>query len=277
MERLTEFIKMFWSGFSMPKFSFLDFIEILIIAWLIYYVAKWIKNTRAWVIVKGLLVIALFWILAEVLHFDVILWILEKTIGVGITAIIILFQPELRKALENLGQRKIVPFAFLGDPRSGRDQFNEKTVDELIKGCFDLAKTRTGALIVIEQEVPLTEYEETGIEVDGVVSAALLINIFEKNTPLHDGAVTVRGNRVTAATCYLPLSDNMKLSKDLGTRHRAAVGVSEVTDAFVIIVSEETGKVSVARNGALVYNVDGDYLRTKLSELIIKKKKGGKA
>ena len=211
------------------------------------------------------------------LHFDVILWILEKTIGVGITAIIILFQPELRKALENLGQRKIVPFAFLGDPRSGRDQFNEKTVDELIKGCFDLAKTRTGALIVIEQEVPLTEYEETGIEVDGVVSAALLINIFEKNTPLHDGAVTVRGNRVTAATCYLPLSDNMKLSKDLGTRHRAAVGVSEVTDAFVIIVSEETGKVSVARNGALVYNVDGDYLRTKLSELIIKKKKGGKA
>jgi diadenylate cyclase len=277
MEQLINLIKNSLSGFAMPKLQILDFVEILIIAWLVYYVAKWVKNTRAWVIVKGLLVIGAFAIIATILHFDVIMWILQNTIGVGITAIIIIFQPELRRALENLGQRRFVSLGLFSDSKGAREEFNENTVEELVKGCFDLAKTKTGALIVIEQDVSLSEYEETGIRLDAVVSAALLVNIFEKNTPLHDGAVTMKGNRVTAATCYLPLSDNMKLSKELGTRHRAGVGVSEATDAFVIIVSEESGKVSVARSGALVYNVDGDYLRSKLSELIIKKKKGGKA
>ncbi len=260
------------SIFSFPKIRFLDIVEILIISCIIYYVAKWIKNTRAWVIVKGIIVIMVFWGIAYLLDFEVILCLITNTIGVGITAIIILFQPELRKALENLGQKSVMSLPFLAsDTRTRREEFSAETVEALVKGAYELAKTKTGALIVIECETPLNEYVETGIGLDAVVTPQLLVNIFEHNTPLHDGAVVVRGNRVTAATCYLPLSDNMKLSKDLGTRHRAAVGVSEVTDSLTIIVSEETGKVSIAQKGSLVYNVDGEFLRTKLTELITKK------
>ncbi len=271
MSDLTAILQNITKLFSFPKMKFLDFVEVLIIAWLLYYIARWIKNTRAWVIVKGVFVVLIFWAIASILNFDVIIWAMTNAIGVGITALIILFQPELRKALENLGQKSVVSLGLFSDVREVRSGYNEDTVEELVKGSFELAKTKTGALIVIEQEVPLKEYEDTGIRIDAIVTAALLINIFEHNTPLHDGAVLVRGNRITAATCYLPLSENMKLSKDLGTRHRAGVGVSEVTDSLTIIVSEETGKVSIARNGSLVYNVDGDFLRTKLTELIPKK------
>ena len=276
MSDLTAILQNITKLFSFPKMKFLDFVEVLIIAWLLYYIARWIKNTRAWVIVKGVFVVLIFWAIASILNFDVIIWAMTNAIGVGITALIILFQPELRKALENLGQKSVVSLGLFSDVREVRSGYNEETVEELVKGSFELAKTKTGALIVIEQEVPLKEYEDTGIRVDAIVTAALLINIFEHNTPLHDGAVLVRGNRITAATCYLPLSENMKLSKDLGTRHRAGVGVSEVTDSLTIIVSEETGKVSIARNGSLVYNVDGDFLRTKLTELIPKKTESDK-
>ena len=276
MSDLTAILQNITKLFSFPKMKFLDFVEVLIIAWLLYYIARWIKNTRAWVIVKGVFVVLIFWAIASILNFDVIIWAMTNAIGVGITALIILFQPELRKALENLGQKSVVSLGLFSDVREVRSGYNEDTVEELVKGSFELAKTKTGALIVIEQEVPLKEYEDTGIRVDAIVTAALLINIFEHNTPLHDGAVLVRGNRITAATCYLPLSENMKLSKDLGTRHRAGVGVSEVTDSLTIIVSEETGKVSIARNGSLVYNVDGDFLRTKLTELIPKKTESDK-
>lgn len=271
MSDLTAILQNITKLLSFPKMKFLDFVEVFIIAWLIYYIARWIKNTRAWVIVKGIIVILIFWAIASILNFDVIIWALTNAIGVGITALIILFQPELRKALENLGQKSVVSLGLFSDVKEVREGFCSDTVEELVKGAFELAKTKTGALIVIEQEVPLKEYEETGIRLDAVVTSALLINIFEHNTPLHDGAVIVRGNRITAATCYLPLSDNMKLSKDLGTRHRAGVGVSEMTDSLTIIVSEETGKVSIAKNGSLVYNVDGEFLRTKLTELIPKK------
>ncbi len=276
MSDLTAILKNITKLLSFPKMKFLDFVEVFIIAWLIYYIARWIKNTRAWVIVKGIIVILIFWAIASILNFDVIIWALTNAIGVGITALIILFQPELRKALENLGQKSVVSLGIFSDVKEVRSEFCAATVEELVKGAFELAKTKTGALIVIEQEVPLKEYEETGITLDAVVSSALLINIFEHNTPLHDGAVVVRGNRITAATCYLPLSDNMKLSKDLGTRHRAGVGVSEVTDSLTIIVSEETGKVSIAKNGSLVYNVDGEFLRTKLMELIPKRSENEK-
>ncbi len=277
MSDLTIILENIKSIFSFPKIRILDVVEILIISCIIYYISKWIKNTRAWVIVKGIIVILVFWGIAYLLDFEVIICLITNTIGVGITAIIILFQPELRKALENLGQKSVVSFGFLAsDTKGAREEFSDKTVDELVKGAFELAKTKTGALIVIEQETPLKEYEDTGIRLDAVVTSQLLVNIFEHNTPLHDGAIIVCGNRVTAATCYLPLSDNMKLSKDLGTRHRAAVGVSEVTDSLTIIVSEETGKVSLAQKGSLVYNVDGEFLRTKLTELIKKKDEHGK-
>lgn len=252
---------------SLPKMRLMDFVEILLIAFLIYNVIKWIKTTRAWVLVKGLAVLIIFWAIASLLHFDVILWIFMNTIGVGITALIILFQPELRKVLEQLGQRKLVPINVFNDGRDKNEKFSEITLNELLRGTFELAKAKTGALIVIEQEVSLNEYAQTGITIDGILTSQLLINIFEHNTPLHDGAVLVRGNRVISATCYLPLSDNMRLSKDLGTRHRAGVGISEATDSFTIIVSEETGKVSIARGGSLIYNVDVDFLRSKLLEI----------
>ncbi len=267
MSDLTAIIENITKLLSFPRMKFLDFVEIFIIAWLIYYIARWIKNTRAWVIVKGLIVILVFWGIASILNFDVIIWALTNAIGVGITALIILFQPELRKALENLGQKSVVSFGLFSDVKEVRNEYDEKTVEELVKGSFELAKTKTGALIVIEQGVPLKEYEETGIAIDAVVTSALLINIFEHNTPLHDGAVILRGDRITWATCYLPLSDNMQLSKDLGTRHRAGVGVSEVTDSVTLIVSEETGRVSIAKNGTLTRNVEQDVLRKELAKL----------
>lgn len=253
---------------SLPKMRIMDFVEIILIAVLFYYVIKWIKTTRAWVIVKGLIVLLLVWILATVLKFDVILWLFTNTIGVGITAVLILFQPELRRVLETLGQRKILSLdLFMESKDKKNERFSQDTLNELVRGTFELAKTKTGALIVLEQDVSLDEFAQTGIAIDGIVTSQLLINIFEHNTPLHDGAVIVRGDRVCSATCYLPLSGNMRLSKDLGTRHRAGVGISEVSDSFTIIVSEETGKVSIARGGNLIFNVDGDFLAAKLLEL----------
>lgn len=262
---------------SLPKMKPMDFVEIILIAALFYYVIKWIKTTRAWVIVKGLIVLLLVWILATVLRFDVILWLFTNTIGVGITAVLILFQPELRRVLETLGQRKILSLDFMENKDKKNEKFSQDTLNELVRGTFELAKTKTGALIVLEQDISLAEYSQTGIAIDGLVTSQLLINIFEHNTPLHDGAVIVRGDRVVSATCYLPLSGNMRLSKDLGTRHRAGVGISEVSDSFTIIVSEETGKVSIAKGGNLIFNVDGDFLRAKLLELQKGKEQEAKA
>lgn len=267
MDKIKMILDQIITWMRLPKMDTMDFVEIVIIAVLIYSVIKWIKTTRAWVLVKGLVVLLVFWFIATILNFDVILWIFMNTIGVGITALIILFQPELRKVLEQLGQRKIVSLNVFSDAKDKTEKFSDKTINELVKATFELAKVKTGALIVIEQDVSLDEYCQTGITVDGVVTSQLLINIFEKNTPLHDGAVIVRGNRVISATCYLPLSYNMRLSKDLGTRHRAGVGISEETDSFTIIVSEQTGRVSIARGGSLIYNVDGDFLRSKLLEI----------
>ncbi|MGN0505571.1 MAG: diadenylate cyclase CdaA [Lachnospiraceae bacterium] len=267
MDNIRLVLEKIMTWMRLPEMKPMDFVEILLIAALFYAVIKWIKTTRAWVIVKGLAVLLGFWAIATILNFDVILWIFMNTIGVGITAVIILFQPELRKVLEQLGQRKIVSLNVFGDNKDKNEKFSEGTLNELVRGTFELAKTKTGALIVLEQEVPLDEYSGTGIPIDGILTSQLLINIFEHNTPLHDGAVIVRGNRIVSATCYLPLSDNMRLSKDLGTRHRAGVGISEATDSFTIIVSEETGKVSIARGGSLIYNVDVDFLRSKLSEI----------
>ncbi len=251
-----------------PSMDVIDVLEIIIIAFMVYHVIKWVRSTRAWMPVKGLMILLVFWAIASILKMDVILWIFYSTIGVGITAIIIVFQPEIRRALEQLGQQSFTSSFRLFSEKSERDErFSEKTIEELVKGTFLLARHKTGALIVLEQEVTLSEYEETGIAIDGIVTNQLLINIFEHNTPLHDGAVIVRGNRIVAATCYLPVSKNMKLSKELGTRHRAGVGISEVTDSFTIIVSEQTGKVSVTRNGTLISNIDADYLRMKLQEI----------
>ena len=268
MDNIINLLNKLANWLSLPKMRAMDFVEIILIAVVFYYVIKWIQTTRAWVIVKGLIVLLLVWILATVLRFDVILWLFTNTIGVGITAVLILLQPELRRVLETLGQRKILSLDLFMESKDKKNvKFSEDTLNELVRGTFELAKTKTGALIVLEQDISLEEYAQTGIMVDGLITSQLLINIFEHNTPLHDGAVIVRGDRVVSATCYLPLSGNMRLSKDLGTRHRAGVGISEVSDSFTIIVSEETGKVSIAKGGNLIFNVDGDFLRTKLLEL----------
>lgn len=253
------------TGWYIPEISLTDIVEIAIIAILVYYVMVWIKDTRAWMLLKGISVLGAFTLIVVLFDLKTIWWI-EKTIfSVGIIALVVIFQPELRRVLEQLGQQrffsKILPF---DDNKDKEERFSDKTVNELIKASAELAKARTGALIVIEQNIVLSEYERTGIAIDGIVTSQLLINIFEHNTPLHDGAVIIRGDRVVSATCYLPLSDNLKISKELGTRHRAGVGISEVSDSLTIIVSEETGKVSLAIGGELLRNVDSDSLRNKL-------------
>lgn len=214
---------------------------------------------------KGLMVILVFVMVAAVFQMTTILWLAEKTLNVGVIALVIIFQPELRRALEQLGRKSFLKGVTVLD--FGKDQVenvSEKTINELVRACFEMGKVKTGALIVVEQDIVLTEYERTGIELDSLLTSQLLINIFEKNTPLHDGAIIVRGDRVVAATCYLPLSDSMAISKELGTRHRAAIGISEVSDSLTIIVSEETGAVSVAKTGQIFRDLDQDGLREHL-------------
>ncbi|MEG1992809.1 MAG: diadenylate cyclase CdaA [Acetivibrio sp.] len=262
MEAIKIFLSKYFTLLTLPTIGLTDILEILIIAFAIYHIIIWVQKTRAWMLVKGVIVLLIFSMIALLLDMKAILWIFRNTIGVGITAIIIIFQPELRKALEQLGRRNyfssIIPF---DDQKDKYERYSERTINEIVKAVFEMAKTKTGALIVVEREVPLNEFERTGIVLDSVISSQLLINIFEHNTPLHDGAVIVRGNRIVSATCYLPLSDNMELSKELGTRHRAGVGVSEVSDGITVIVSEETGKVSIAAEGEIIRGVDGDFLK----------------
>ncbi|MFT4144013.1 MAG: diadenylate cyclase CdaA [Mobilitalea sp.] len=265
MEAIRSFIRDYLVWLSIPKIYPSDIIEICTLAFLIYHLVKWVKNTRAWPLLKGLVVIMGFWLAAVIFDLNVLLWIIKNTINVGIIAIVIIFQPEFRKALEQLGQKNIVKSIITFDESKDKsEKFSDHTLNEIVRATFELARSKTGALIVLEEDVSLSEYESTGILIDSIVSSELLVNIFEHNTPLHDGAVLLRGNRIVAATCYLPLSDNMQLSKELGTRHRAGVGISEVSDSLTIIVSEETGKVSIAKGGKLIRNIDGDYLRTKL-------------
>ena len=251
----------------LSRISLTNILEIVIISFVVYEILYWVKNTRAWTVLKGLVVICLFALVAAVLHLTTILWILENITGIAVTALLIIFQPELRKALEQLGSQKIISSILSFDDGKVERGFTEKTVNELVRATFEMAKVKTGALMVIERNTSLKEIERTGIEINGLVTSQLLINIFEHNTPLHDGAVVIRGNRVAAATCYLPLSDNMTISKDLGTRHRAAVGASEVTDSLTIVVSEETGRVSVAEGGALTRIADAESLRKILAQV----------
>ena len=266
MDTLISVLSGYLSGFYFPQINLKDVIEIIIITFMIYNVILFIKNTRAWTLFKGIVILLVFTLVAYICQLNTLYWIAKNTIGLGFTAIVIVFQPELRKALEQLGRKNINSIFNIDESRGHSDKMSDRTVNEIAKAAFEMGKVKTGALIVVERDILLTEYERTGIEVDAVVSSQLLINIFEHNTPLHDGAVIIRNNRVVAATCYLPLSDNMMLSKDLGTRHRAGVGVSEVTDSLTIICSEETGSVSVAAGGELERNVTIEQLKQRLGD-----------
>ncbi|MDD6266266.1 MAG: diadenylate cyclase CdaA [Clostridium sp.] len=265
MENIFSSFGDFFKTIYFPQIHVPDIIEIIIIAIVLYQVMGWFKKSRAWTLFKGIAVLALCWLVAAVFDLNTILWIFRNTISVGIIAIIIIFQPELRRALEQLGKQNFIATLFDSSSSEKRERFTAKTMNELIKAAFEMSKNKTGALIVIEQNVALGDYERTGIPIDAVVSSQLLVNIFEHNTPLHDGAVIMRNNRIVAATCYLPLSDSLEINKELGTRHRAGIGISEVSDSMTIIVSEETGDVSVAVGGELFRGLDADNLRKKLS------------
>lgn len=266
---ILEYLKSFSTYSSTMDYG--DFAEIIIIAVLLYYALVWMKTTRAWALLKGLTVICVFLLFAYFLRMNNILWMAQNLLSFAVMALLIVLQPEMRKGLEELGNKNILSSVLPFDTsRRDEETFSEKTIQEITKACVEMGKVKTGALIVIEQEVSLKDYERTGIDVDGIVSSQLLINIFEHNTPLHDGAVIVRGNRITSATCYLPLSDNLDLSKELGTRHRAGVGISEVTDSLTVIVSEETGKISVAYEGKLERSLDGEELKERMQQILNK-------
>lgn len=245
-----------------------DFIDIGIVAIIIYYIITLLRDTRAMQVVKGLLVLFAVVFISRSLHFNALNYILGGAMQIGVFAVIVIFQPEFRNILERMGRfkvGKIIDFAVDTAP----EDVISMTIDSVVKAAADMSLTKTGALIVIEKETKLGEFISTGTMLDANVSSSLLENIFVPNTPLHDGAVIIRGNKIMTAGCVLPLSANNNLSKELGTRHRAALGLSETTDAVVVVVSEETGKISIARNGALTRNLSSESLNKALRKILI--------
>lgn len=261
MDSVIALLKGYALRTALPTIGFTDIIEIIIITFLVYQIIRWFRSSRAWMIVKGIVVLLIFTLIASLFQFDTILWLLSNSLTFGITAAIVIFQPELRRALEELGRKNLVASFLSFDNTESGEEFGEKTINEITKAVTEMSKAKTGALIVIEQAVALGEYERTGIALDAKTSSQLLINIFEHNTPLHDGAIIVRGNRIVSATCYLPLTDSLELGKELGTRHRAAVGISEVSDSYTIVVSEETGGISLAHERRLIRNLTGEDIK----------------
>ncbi len=267
-QQVLDYLKTNITDPHFPRVHVTDIIEILIISFLIFHILRWLKKTRAWSLFKGLLLIVVFIIIANLLNMNTILWIVRNVLNIAAISFVVLLQPELRKALEDLGEKNFVSnFVYDNIKNAEEGLFSDKTINEIVRACVEMGKVKTGALIVIEQNQSLEEYDRTGIEVDATVTSQLLINIFEKNTPLHDGAVIISGNRVRSATCYLPLSDNMNLPKHLGTRHRAGVGISETTDSLTVIVSEETGAISVAYKGKLEMVTDPEVLRERIAQI----------
>ncbi|MCL2575644.1 MAG: diadenylate cyclase CdaA [Defluviitaleaceae bacterium] len=247
--------------FAMPSFGIGSILDIALIAFVVYKLLGWIRQTRAWGVFKGIGTLAMIYLIAYFLGMHTTIWIINQTVTWAVIALMIIFQPELRKVLDKLGKGRRLPFlAFMEEEKPDNSiVMMEQIVDAVVK----MAKVKTGALIVIEQDVPIKELESSGVPLDAMISSQLLVNIFEKNTPLHDGAVLIRENRIKAATCILPLTSE-HLDSSLGTRHRAAVGVSETVDACVLVVSEETGAVSIAKDGKLYRNLTADEVRKML-------------
>ncbi|MBB3131845.1 diadenylate cyclase [Paenibacillus rhizosphaerae] len=242
------------------KESIKDIIDIAIVTYIIYQVILLVRGTRAVQLLKGILVLVIIWALSTWFDLYTLKWLMNQIFNFGILAIFIIFQPELRRALEQLGRGKM-----FGRSSAEDEQLN-KLIGEVIKAVNYLARRKIGALIVFERETGLNEYTESGIPMQSMVSSQLLINIFIPNTPLHDGAVIIQNQQIAAAACYLPLSENPFISKELGTRHRAAIGISEVGDAVSIVVSEETGQISLAINGQVVRDIKEESLISKLYE-----------
>nr|WP_276008605.1 diadenylate cyclase CdaA [Aequitasia blattaphilus] len=263
--------RFFGTDIYFPRIHFTDILEIVILTFLIYQLIRWINNTKAWMLLKGILVLAICVLVATILRMHTILYLVRNSITVMATAVVVVFQPELRRALEKLGEKQFLTSVINLDGSNRESiRFSDATKRDIVDATFAMSNVKTGALIVVEQAIQLTEYETTGIRVDAAVSKQLLLNIFEHNTPLHDGAVIMRGDRIISATSYLPLTDSSNISKELGTRHRAALGLSEVSDALIVVVSEETGFVSVAQSGKLDRNITRNELEEWLTQIQIK-------
>ncbi len=243
--------------------NILHIIDIAVVAFAFYKVFMLIRETRAEQLIKGIILLLVAAKLSQLLQLYTVYWILQNTMTVGVIALLIVFQPELRRALEYIGRSRFFTKSFI---ELEKEKTNE-TVEEIVEAVASLARQKIGALIVIEKTTGLNEVVETGYRIEGLVSSGLLINIFIPNTPLHDGAVIIKEDIIKAAGCFLPLTDNMNLSKDLGTRHRAALGISERSDSVAIVVSEETGAISAADNGSLSRYLDIKTLRTILTNI----------
>lgn len=242
-----------------------DIIDILIVATVFFKLFKLVRETRAEQLVKGILAIFIIEKISgeDWLQLYTINWILKNTMTVGVIAILIVFQPELRRGLEYIGRSRFFTKSFL----EIKGESLSKTVDEIVEACASLSRQKIGALIVLERQTGLNEVADTGTKINGMVSSNLLINIFIPNTPLHDGAVIIKDDMIKAAACFLPLTDNMNVSKELGTRHRAALGISERSDSLSIIVSEETGSISIAENGTIARHLDSKTLKQILTDM----------
>lgn len=241
--------------------GFLDVLDILIVAFILYRIYLMVKDTRAITLLKGVVVLLIVTVLVTWFNFHATSWLLQKIVTLLFIALPIIFQPELRRALEHIGKGRFLKTT------ANLNYDTRSVVDELVKASKNMSSTKTGALIVIERDMRLNDISSTGVPIDGLVTAEFLINIFVKNTPLHDGAVVIRENRVIAAGCLLPLTESRDLSTELGTRHRSAIGLSEQCDALIIIVSEETGTISVAEEGHIMRHLDADTLRAVLLPL----------
>lgn len=240
-------------------------IEIIIFAIVSYYIILWIKRTKAWNLLKGAAVLLLTYLLAKLIGLNNIAFLFEKLVSSLVLAVIIILQPEIRSVLEKIGTRSIIK-GILPISKSGNEAgLTDEAVEEIVRAMISLGRNHTGALVVIERTILLNDYIDTGILLDANITSELLEQIFEHNTPLHDGAVIIRNGRIVSATCYLPLSKNTDISKELGTRHRAGLGISEVSDAIVLIASEETGALSIAVDGVLQRYVMPEKIREALS------------
>ncbi len=262
-EELLTFLRI---QFTMIRIS--DIIDILLLAVLFYYGYRFISERRAGKLSLGILIIALVMAVSELVHFNAIHYLLGNIFQVGIIALIILFQPELRGALEKMGEEPLRGFKGIGEQRSLANR--TEMVEALCEAVSDMSRTKTGALIVMERSTKLGDIIRSGVEVDAKVSAYLIRNIFYNKAPLHDGAMIIRNGRICAASCFLPLTERV-INQDLGTRHRAALGMSEISDALIIVVSEETGTISIAFDGELKRNQNYQTLKQTLTELCIRK------
>ena len=244
-------------------------LDLAIVIFLLYCFFKMVKGSRAWQLIKGIALLIIATWVSGLLNLKILNWILTGIMNLGVIAIIVIFQPELRRALEQLGTNKLTKFFGIDKDVSTK---TKEDIYKVVIAATELAKTKTGALIVFERDIKIQDVAATGIPMNADVSPQLLVNIFEPKTPLHDGAVVIAGNKIVSAACVLPLADDKDIAKELGTRHRAAIGISKESDSIVVIVSEETGKISVAKDGTLIADVREDVLKKILISNIVTKR-----